>query len=117
MTPSPASPAAASGGGFQSRNSEELGGGGVRSPSARSPAPRRAPPRFADPARGADTVAALLRCDFQLDANQLLYATKLSFAAAVAGLIGWATSGSGLWAAVTVAMVGTREGRACRRLL
>jgi hypothetical protein len=60
----------------------------------------------------ADTVGALLRCDFALDAKQLAYATKLSCAAAVAGSIGWATSGSGLWAAVTVAMVGTREGRA-----
>ena len=60
----------------------------------------------------ADTVGALLRCDFRLDADQLAYAVKLSFAAATAGSIGWATSGSGLWAAVTVAMVGTREGRA-----
>ena len=53
-----------------------------------------------------------LPADFALDAKQLAYATKLSCAAAVAGSIGWATSGSGLWAAVTVAMVGTREGRA-----
>ena len=112
MTPSPASPAAASAAASAAGTPRSSAAAASLSPSARSPAPRRAPPRFADPARGADTVAALLRCDFQLDANQLLYATKLSFAAAVAGLIGWATSGSGLWAAVTVAMVGTREGRA-----
>ena len=106
MTPSPASPAAPSAAASAAGTPRSLAA------AARSPAPRQAPPRFAEPARGADTVAALLRCDFQLDANQLAYATKLSFAAAVAGLIGWATSGSGLWAAVTVAMVGTREGRA-----
>ena len=80
---------------------------------ARSPATRRAPRFPAEPAsERADTVGALLRCDFSLDAKQLAYAAKLSFAAAAAGSIGWATSGSGQWAALTVAMVGTREGRA-----
>lgn len=72
----------------------------------------RFPANAAGDAVRADTVGALLRCDFALDAKQLAYATKLSCAATVAGAIGWATSGSGLWAAVTVAMVGTREGRA-----
>ena len=59
-----------------------------------------------------DTISALLRCDFSFNAPQLAYAVKLSGACLIAGWIGWATSGSGMWAAVTVAMVGTREGRA-----
>lgn len=66
--------------------------------------------RFA--ADGSDTIGALLRCAFRADPRQVTYALKLSSACAAAGVLGWAVSGNGSWAALTVAMVGTREGEA-----
>jgi uncharacterized membrane protein YccC len=54
----------------------------------------------------------VLRCTFHADRDQLAYALKLSCACAVAGGVGFAVSGNGSWAALTVAMVGTREGAA-----
>ena len=66
--------------------------------------------RFA--ADGSDTIGALLRCTFRADPRQVTYALKLSSACAAAGVLGWAVSGNGSWAALTVAMVGTREGEA-----
>lgn len=61
---------------------------------------------------GSDTVGALLQCKFHADPRQMTYALKLSSACAVAGVLGWAVSGNGSWAALTITMVGTREGEA-----
>ena len=51
-----------------------------------------------------DTVSALLQCKFRADTGQVAYALKLSSAAAVAGALGWALSGNGSWAALTISM-------------
>ena len=77
-------------------------------------APRRRGPSSSSSgdASSGDSIAAVLRCTFHADRDQLAYALKLSCACAVAGGVGFAVSGNGSWAALTVAMVGTREGGA-----
>ena len=77
-------------------------------------APRRRGPSSSSSgdASSGDSIAAVLRCTFHADRDQLAYALKLSCACAVAGGVGFAVSGNGSWAALTVAMVGTREGAA-----
>jgi bacterioferritin-associated ferredoxin len=59
-----------------------------------------------------DTVSALLQCKFRADMGQVMYALKLASSAAVAGALGWALTGNGSWATLTVSFVGTREGSA-----
>ena len=59
-----------------------------------------------------DSLSAILQCRFKLNPDQALYALKLSFSCAVASLIGWRFTGDGAWAALTITMVGTRDGSA-----